>query len=267
MYEIQESSYISNLIYSGMSSQIASMPYQILQNDELTGISSAESTLRAILSENKEDQESVDAGISQLQTTDYAVDAISEKLDRMKEIATEVEAGGLTQEEIDDRQTEFEQLMNEINDIAITTSPGGNEYLLNTEGGTVSISIGDGLSIDVDTTVMTTSGLGINENMDLSSDPAAVLAGVEAAISKVSDYSTYLEGKVDTLKITAQSLDAQRDNIVAAQSIVDSIETALDMVSSIGSALEPLAEMLLMTQANLNAEAISDLLNYTEDEA
>ncbi len=265
MYEIQESTYISDLIYSSMSSQISSMPYQILQNDELTGISAAEGALRAELSENKAEEKSVDAGISQLQTTEYAVNTISSKLDRMKAIATEVEAGGLTQEEINDRQAEFEQLMDEVNDVAITTSPGGNDYLLNKEGGTVSIAIGDGLTVNVDTAAMTTSALGINENMDLTGDPVAVLAGVEAAISKVDDYSTHLEGKIDTLEATAASIDAQRKNITSAQSIVDSIETALDMAISIGGTLGQLAEMLLMVQSNLNAEAISDLLNNNDD--
>ena len=248
------------MMYAAMAAEIASAPYKILQNDDLTGISFAKDMLKAELSENKEEQESVNAGISALQTTDYAVDTISDKLDQMKAIATEVEAGGLSQAQIDDRQAELEQLMNEVNDIAITTSPGGN-YLLNKEGATVSIAIGDGLTVDVDTTVMTTSGLGINENMDLTSDPAAVLEKIETAISEVDDYSTHLEGKIDTLTIAAQAIDAQRENITAVQSVVDSMEMALDMAGAISGALEPLAEMLLMAQANLNADAIANLLN------
>ena len=61
MYEIQNTNNVSNMMYAAMAAEISSAPYKVLQNDDLTGISFAEDTLRAKLTENKEEVEEVAA--------------------------------------------------------------------------------------------------------------------------------------------------------------------------------------------------------------
>ena len=261
---IQDSSYAINSIYAGMFAEISSLTNNILANTDLTGLSFAQSTLRASLAENTENASSINEGISMIQATEYAVDTISDKVDRMKELATNAASGEYTQEEVDVMQTEFDQLATEINEIAINTTPDGNN-ILNKEGGTVSVSIGTGISISVDTTVMTTTGLGIIHNIDLTNDPEGAVTGLEAAATQIDTYQAHLESKGDSLATASQVVSSQSQSLLAVESMVNTIGSAMTMVGSLNTMAASMASLFLVAQSSFNIDSIMQII--AEDQA
>lgn len=259
MLPIQDSSFAINSIYDGMFAEISSLTNTIITNPDLTGLSFAMDSLRASLVENSEKYESISEGISMVQAVDYAVDTISDKIDRMETLAEMAASGDYTNKEVDEFQVEFDLLAEDINTLAIATTPGGNNFL-NNQDGTVSISLGDGLSIDVDTTVMTVTGLGIIDSVDLWGDPEAVLSGLEAASTQVESYSAHLESKTDTLTASLEVVESQRESLLAVQSVIEGIGDAMTLAGTMNSTSSALSSLLILAQTNLNIDSVMELL-------
>jgi len=259
MLPIQDSSFAINSIYAGMFAEISSLTNTIITNPDLTGLSFAQDSLRASLVENSEKHKSISEGISMVQAVDYAVDTISDKVDRMKALATMAASGDYKKKEIDVFQVEFDLLAEDINELSVTTTPGGNNFL-NKQDGAVSIPVGDGLSIDVDTTVMTVTGLGIIDNVDLTNDPEAVLSGLEAASTRIGSYSAHLESKADTLTTSLEVVESQRDGLLAVQSVIEGIGNAMTLAGTMNNASSALSSLLILAQTNLNIDSIMELL-------
>ncbi len=242
-----------------MFAEISSLTNTIITNPDLTGLSFAQDSLRASLVENSEKYESISEGISMVQAVDYAADTISGKVDRMKTLAAMAASGDYKKKEVDAFQVEFDLLAEDINELAVTTTPGGNNFL-NKQDGAVSISLGDGLSIDVDTTVMTVTGLGIIDNVDLTNDPEAVLSGLEAASTRIGSYAAHLESKADTLTTSLEVVEVQRDGLLAVQSVIEGIGDAMTLAGTMNNASSALSNLLVLAQANLNIDSIMELL-------
>lgn len=259
MLPIQDSNFAVNSIYAGMFAEVSSLTNTIITNPDLTGLSFAHDSLRASLVENSEKHNSISEGISMVQAVDYAADTISGKVDRMKTLAVMAASGDYSSSEVDAFQAEFDLLAEDINELAVTTTPGGNNFL-NKQDGAVSISLGDGLSIDVDTTVMTVTGLGIIDNVDLTNDPEAVLSGLEAASTLIGSYSAHLESKADTLTISLEVVEVQRDGLLAVQSVIEGIGDAMTLAGTMNNASSALSNLLVLAQANLNIDSIMELL-------
>jgi flagellin len=261
MLPIQDNNFAINSMYAGMFAQVSNLTNTIISNSDLTGASFAQNSIQTSLAENTERHESISEGISMIQATEYAVDTISDKVDRMKELAAMAAGGSYTQQEIDDFQVEFDELAEDINELAVTTTPGGNN-ILNKQGSTVSVSIGSGLSIDVDTTVMTVTGLAIINNMDLTSDPEGAIKGLEAAETQIASYSAHLGSKADSLTTSLSAVEAQRESFLVIQSSVESIDAAMTLASSFNAVSGVMSSFaaLLTAQANLNNDSVMHLL-------
>lgn len=263
MLPIQDSNFAVNSMYAGMFAKVSSLTNSIITNPDLTGLSFAQDSLRASLLENTQKHNSISEGISMVQAVDYAVDTISDKVDRMKILATWAASGDYTSSEVDAFQVEFNQLAEDINTLAIATTPGGNNFL-NKQDGTVSISVGDALSIDVDTTVMTVTGLGIIDSVDLTNDPEAVLTGLETASTRIGSYAAHLESKADTLATSLLAVESQRDGFLAVQSLTEGIGNAITLAATMNNASLALSNLLVLAQANLNNDSVMELLIVDE---
>ena len=259
MLPIQDSSFAVNSIYAGMFAEVSSLTNSIITNPDLTGLSFARNSLRASLVENSEKHESISEGISMVQAVDYAVDTISDKVDRMKTLATWAASGDYKKKEINAFQVEFDLLAEDINTLAVTTTPGGNNFL-NKQDGTVSIPLGDGISIDVDTTVMTVTGLGIIDNVDLTNDPEAALSGLETASTRIESYTSHLESKADALTTSLEAVESQRESLLAVRSVIEGIGSAMTLAGTMNNASSALSSLLVLAQANLNIDSVMELL-------
>ncbi len=259
MLPIQDSNFSTNSIYAGMFAETSKLTNSIITNPDLTGLSFAQDSLRANLLENTEKDKSISEGISMVQAVDHAAETISGKVDRMKTLAAWAVSGDYTSGEIKIFQTEFNSLAKEINALSVTTSPGGNNFL-NKDSGSVSISVGESLSIDVDTTVMTVTGLGVIDNVDLTNDPGAVMLSLEAASSKIGSYSAHLKSKADDLATSLEAVESQREGFLAVKSVTERFADAMAVAGTMNEKSSALANMLAIAQANLDVEVVVNLL-------
>ncbi|GAI34487.1 unnamed protein product, partial [marine sediment metagenome] len=175
--------------------------------------------LHGKISEGQENERYVSEAISMAQKFADAALEINKKLQTMQELAEKaVRTGSNKQKE--KLQEEFEQLAGEINDIASNTEYNGNK-LISSDGKTISISIGNGSSIDV-----VSKDLSVDiDGLDLTTDAEGALAAIQSSASKSSYYSGYLEDQVSHLKSMADLIEFEIPNDMG----IEADEDLLDM--------------------------------------
>ncbi len=153
--------------------------------------------LHGKISEGQENERYVSEAISMAQEFADAALEINDKLQAMKKLAEKaVRTGSNKQKE--KLQEEFEQLAGEINDIVENTEYNGNK-LFSSDGKTISISIGNGSSIDI-----VSKDLSVDiDGLDLTTDAEGALAAIQSSANQSSYYSGYLEDQVSHLKSMA----------------------------------------------------------------
>lgn len=260
MYEIQNN-WAANSIYAGLSVGINNLVSRVIASSavDFTGLATVENSILSSLADNKDNIDSVQQGASFVQQVQDSTKSIADKLDRMEDIAQQVADGGLTQAQIDTLQTEFDDLITDINKIAAGTTPGDNN-MLTVDGNPISISLGSGLSISVDKKDLTITGLGVIDNIDLTADPDAVLAGVQSAVAEVATHKTYIDSKLDSLSIAASVLDAQKDALLATKSMINSLDAAMELIGMVSTAAFAQTGLLIATQANISTTSAMQLL-------
>ena len=260
MLAIQEYDSVLNAIYGSYTTKMNYMVSTIYINNaaEYTGTAASQTYLRSAIAENTTNTDNVNAGISLVDTNQGYVSDISQKLDEMKQLADDAAGGGYTAEELTDMQTQLEALADEIDDIA--QGPLGETHILTADDQTESVFIGSGLSIQIETHDMnTTSGLGLS-SIDVSTDPAAAVAALQAAITEVDDYAAHLDSKYDTLQAAAASLEVQGDALTAMESAIGSMDAAMIVVGMINAEATTITNLLIIAQANSIADTVLNLL-------
>lgn len=260
MYEIQNN-WATNSIYAGLSAGITNLTNKLITSNaaDFTGIATVSESILSSLAENKENTDSVQKGISFIQQVQDGVKQIAEKLDRMEDIAQQVSDGGLSQAQIDSLQSEFDDLITDVNVIAAGTTLGDNN-MLTVDGNPISVSLGSGLSVSVDKKNLTITGLGVIDDVDLTADPDAVLAGVQSAVTEVATHKTYIDSKLETLDTASKVLDAQKETLLASKSMVDTLDAAMDLLGTVSTAAFAQTGLLISIQANISTTSAMQLI-------
>jgi flagellin len=248
-----------NAIYNSMAAQITAMPSKILFGgaDIYTGKSDAETSVRLALANNAEKKETINSGIADVQTNRDDLSAIEEKVNRIKVLADNAASGTYSGSEVADMQTEVEAIIVEIDDLA-HGEPGEKHMLIN-DAPTQSYDMGNGVSIDIDTTDFTSAGLGLDA-IDLTTDASAAQIAADTALSDTESYDDYLVIKGETFEATSAALEIQETALQAAESILESVDSAMSMVAIITSQMASDAGSFYATQANALAEMAVNLL-------
>lgn len=258
MYEIQNN-WATNSIYAGLSAGITNLTNKLISSNaaDFTGIATVSESILSSLADNKENTDSVQEGISLVQQVQDATKRIAIKLDRMEDIAQEVNDGGLNQGQINALQSEFDDLITDVDAIAAGTTPNN---MLTVDGNPISISLGSGLSVSVDKKDLTITGLGVVEEIDLKHDSAEVLAGVQSAVAEVAAHQTYIDSKLETLDTASKVLDAQKETLLASKSIVDTLDAAMDLLGTFSTAAFAQTGLLISMQANISTTSAMRLI-------
>ncbi len=265
MLSVQNSFYSASAldgIYAGMSQEISNLPSRILitNPERYTGVSIISDFLRISIAENNENTASVNAGISLVQSATSVVGTISEKVGEMKQLAEQAIATPKKQDR-EALQEQFDSLADEVNAIAVQFALGGGN-MLTKDNDAVEVSIGNGLTIDIDTKDLTIRGLGIINNIDIVNDAAGAAAGLGLADGELDDYIDHLESKMADLGSAANVLDAQSQSLLAVQAGIERASSAMMVVNSLNSNYMAQADLFLVAQANVNliADMVLQLL-------
>lgn len=252
----------ADCVYQGMLNEVsnASAGFLIAGADRYTGYADARSYIDTELAELNTFRENISQGASIVQTASEQAGRIDEKLDRLEQLAEMASSGTYSSQEVAAFQDEFESILGDIDDIAIKTSPAGQNVFIGT--GNIDISVGDGLDISIAKKDLTASGLGLVEDMDLANDPSAALAAVQNARTEMDTYLAGLDETQTVLESADEILAANKSDLLAVKNTVSSTDAAWQMVNAVIGTMGSSPAVTLAAQANEQAQnAMLLLLN------
>jgi flagellin len=176
----------------------------------------------------------------------------------MEELAEQAASGEYSAEEVEDMQTEFEQLIEEINDLVDNTEQNGNK-LFSGEGSTISISIGNSSTIDIVAEDLSVDG----EGLDLTTNPEGALAAIQSKVSQSSYYSEYLGDQLDNLEQMVNYIEFEKYNDMGVEA--DQFDTELAKEVAALAATATLEELTALFDAQSNVESERGLQLLTEE--
>ncbi|MFB0556222.1 MAG: hypothetical protein ACETWQ_23210 [Phycisphaerae bacterium] len=204
--------------------------------------------LHGKMSEGQESERYANEAISMTQRFADAAREIKEKLQMMEELAEKAVGTG-SKKKKEELQEEFEQLAGEINDIVENTEYNGNK-LLSADGKTVSISIGNGSTIDV-----ASKDLSVDiDGMDLTTDAESALAAIQSIASESSYYSGYLEEQVSHLESMAGLIEFEIPNDMGIEADENVFDMALAKEVAGCASSQTLEDVSVLFEAQANVE-------------
>jgi len=203
--------------------------------------------------------------ISMLQTMEGAMGTIDSALIRMKELAEQASTGSYSEQQRTIMNNEFQQMMDEIDQIAGATT-FNNINMLNSATGTNVICFGEGSSfIEVQSVDVRTSAL-------IDSAATITIAGTDgtAAQDALAKISTAVERKdsarasfgymMNRLESTNEVLNIQAENIMTAESRISDVDVATEMASLTRNQVLSQAGVAMLAQANMMPQMALNLL-------
>jgi flagellin len=204
-------------------------------------------------------------GISLVQTMDGAAGAVSDILQRMRELAVQGLNGTYSDDDRDLMQAEYTELQAEVERIATTTSFNGKDLFTGAASSNGAIGIvadwNNGATIDIAITNLSAIGGSLG---DVS------LGGVTAAGSaltlideKIDELNTARAGwgaVQNRLEYTVDNLQNLSENMTAARSQIQDADFAAETANLARTQVLQQAGMSMMAKANQNAQMVTQLL-------
>jgi flagellin-like hook-associated protein FlgL len=173
----------------------------------------------------------------------------------MKVLAEQAASGEYSAEEVEEMQTEFDQLVVDINKLVDNTEQNNNKLFSN-EGTTVSVSIGNNSSINIIAMDISING----EGLDLTTDPEGVLMTIQSKASQSSYYSEYLGDQLNNLGEMINYIEFEKYNDMGVDAEEFDIEMAEEVAGVAASTTLEELTILFDAQANVKSEKALQLL-------
>jgi flagellin len=204
-------------------------------------------------------------GISILQTADGAASNISDILQRMKSLASESASGTVTNTERDYIDSEFQQLIDEIDGIATGTRFNGVSLL---DG---SSAFASGLSVMVGTSTSDTITLKLDSlsssdlsvgSLDVTSqtNATAAITSLDAAITEVSAARADIGATMSRFEFRSDTIATTTENLEASESAIRDVDVAAEQARLAASEVKTQAAVAAAAQANQMPQQLLNLL-------
>ena len=211
--------------------------------------------LEGKVSENHQNASYANEVISMTQGFAETASTIKDKFARMKELAEQAASGEYSAEEVEDMQSEFEQLVGEINNLVDNTEQNNNK-LFSSEGTAISISIGNNSTINIVSMNLSING----EGLDLTTDLEGVLAAIQSKVSQSSYYSEYLGDQLDNLGEMIKYIEFEKYNDMGVGAEKFDMELAEEVAGVAAATTLGELTVLFNAQANIESEKALKLL-------
>ena len=203
-------------------------------------------------------------GISMVQTADGAMEGISDKLQRMRELAVQSANGIYSTSDRAALDIEFQALDDEIGRVANSAEFNGTTLLSSTKTLTIQVSYADDSTngkIDVDLTKVTSTGLSINDDVITTQDAASTAIGaIDDALSTVNSARATLGATQNRLETTVTDLKNNVENLSASRSRIEDADFASETAQLAKSQILQQAGMAMLAQANQLPQQVLSLL-------
>ncbi|MBN1804526.1 MAG: hypothetical protein JW837_04700 [Sedimentisphaerales bacterium] len=217
--------------------------------------------LEGKVSKSRQNESYANEVISVTQGLNETASTIKDKYARMKELAEQAASGEYSAEEVEEMQTEFEQLVEEVNSLVDNTQQNNNK-IFSSEGTAISISIGNNSTIDIVAKDLSIDG----EGLDLTSDPEGVLTAIQGKVSQSSYYSGYLGDQLDNLGKMVNHIEFEKYNDMGVDAEQFDTELAKEVAGiAAASTLQELTA-LFNAQSNVESEKALQLLGENIDQ-
>jgi len=218
--------------------------------------------LEGKVSENRQNESYANEVISMTQGLAETASTIKDKFARMKELAEQAASGEYSAEEVGSMQTEFEQLVGEINNLVDNTEQNKNK-LFSGEGTAISISIGNNSTINIKAMNLSSNG----EGLDLTTDPEGVVTAIQSQVSQSSYYSEYIGDQLDNLGEMINYIEFEKNNDMGVDTDQFDMELAEEVAGvAAATTLEELT-VLFDAQTNVEPEKALQLLKEEIEQA
>jgi flagellin len=215
--------------------------------DDAAGLAVRE-LMRADIAVIKQGGRNAQDAISMLQTMEGAMAAIDDALIRMKELAEQASTGSYSEMQRNIMNTEFQQMMQEIDRIADTT--GFNSInMLNSATASNTIHFGVASTIVVNSVDVRTSAL-------IDSATTISISGADG-VSAQSALFGYLMNRLES---TNEVLNIQAENLMAAESRISDVDVATEMAALTRNQVLAQAGVAMLGQANTMPQMALNLL-------
>jgi len=214
------------------------------------------------VSKNRQNESYANKAISMAQDLAETASTIKDKFARMKELAQQAASGEYSAEEVETMQTEFEQLVGEINNLVDNTEQNKNK-LFSGEGTAISISIGNNSTIDINAKDLSING----EGLDLTTDPEGALTEIQSKISQSSYYSDYLGDQLDNLGEMINYIEFEKNNDMGIDADEFDMELAEEVAGVAAATTLDELTVLFGAQTNIEPEKALQLLKEEIEQA
>lgn len=240
--------------------------------DDASGLMISEKMRSQITSLEQAMKNSKDA-VSFLQTADGALKQTTDILQRMRELVVQAQnTGTITDENKHSISVELEEMRDEINRIAKSTTFNGKNILDGTfaAGSEAYFKIGasssssDSISVQIDD--MSAKGLSQDKLADFSisleteEDMARTLENIDYAISEVLHQRATIGATENRLDYSMKNIETATTNLTAAESRIRDVDIAEEIVKYQNEMLKAETSLRMMAQANQQPSMVLTLL-------
>ena len=224
--------------------------------DDAAGMAVA-TGLRAQLGGYKVALRNANDGVAILNTAEGGLSSVSNTLIRMRELAVQSASDGLTNTERAYVDTEFQDLIKDIDRISKVTEYNGIKVLNASAGssGNVTFQVGtrnsDNDRIKVNLKDMGSSSLGVKgTKVGTLGSAQASITKIDTAIGKLSTHRATLGSKINTLTQSVDNLGTTIENISAAASQIRDVDVAAESAAFSTAMVLQQAGTAMLAQAN-----------------
>ncbi|MBB5049145.1 flagellin [Rhodopseudomonas rhenobacensis] len=198
-----------------------------------------------------------------LQTADGGASNISDILARMKSLATQSSSGTVTDDSRAYIDSEFTQLVEEIDSIASGTRYSSTS-LLNGDFTDTKIMVGtdstDTITMSLANLTSTSLGFSATSTIGTQADATTMLTTIDAAIDTVSGARADIGALESRFNFSADSISTQTENLEAANSAITDVDIASEQAKLSASEVKVQAAVSAESAANQMPQYLLKLL-------
>ena len=206
-------------------------------------------------------------GLSVVQTAEGAMGEISEAMIRMRELTVQAASDSITDTERGYLDSEFQELVQEVDRITQSTKFNGNVLLAGAFAATgldfqVGFENGANFRITVTVADVSTTGLGFagTEAVNNKANAQSAMAAIDTALDNLNSARAGLGAKANRLTTAASAVDVTRENLAAANSRVRDADVAAETSNFSRSQVLMQAGVSMLAQANSQPQLALRLL-------
>ncbi len=228
--------------------------------DDAAGLAIAEG-FRSVVLGTQVAQRNAQDGISMVQTTEGALSETTNILQRMRELAVQAANGTQSTQNQAALNTEVQQLLAQIDDIAFDTEFNGIRVLSATQTLTLQAGAQPGQTLSITLNAAKTNDLKVSA-VRVSSVGSAVsaMSTIDTAIRSVSTLRSTLGAYQNRLEFTINTLAIQEENSQASESAIRDANIATETIDFTRNQILVTAGTAVLAQANIVPQTALTLL-------